>query len=67
MALTHTTPVRPLLVTISLKDEVVPRCSRCNRRLTNPVHAKAGIGPTCARKLGLTMAQAQEVRDGRNA
>lgn len=29
------------------------RCSRCHRPLTNPVHAAAGIGPTCAAKLGL--------------
>lgn len=29
------------------------RCSRCHRALTNPVHAAAGIGPTCAAKLGL--------------
>lgn len=29
------------------------RCRICHRRLTDPRHAAAGIGPTCADKLGL--------------
>ena len=29
------------------------RCSRCHRPLTEPRHAAAGLGPTCAAKLGL--------------
>lgn len=30
------------------------KCRVCNRPLKHPRHVQAGMGPVCARKLGLT-------------
>jgi hypothetical protein len=44
------------------------KCRVCNRPLTNPTHAAAGIGPTCADKLGLSYKrQFKAARRPRNA
>jgi hypothetical protein len=44
------------------------KCRVCNRPLSNPVHAAAGIGPVCADKLGLSYKrQFKAARKPRNA
>lgn len=39
-------------------------CGKCGKRLTVPEHIKAGIGPECAEKLGLSVAKVTKVAKG---
>lgn len=39
-------------------------CRRCHRPLKAPFWVKAGLGPVCARKLGLTPARRQAPTTG---
>lgn len=34
------------------------KCRVCNRPLTNPRHLQAGLGPVCAKKLGVSFVRA---------
>ena len=50
-------------MTLSLDTGPVPvhRCARCHRAVQAPVH---GLGPTCARRLGLVATPAPRRRQG---
>lgn len=41
-------------------EDLIVKCRRCGRTLKNPQAIALGIGAVCARKLGLSMAAAQE-------
>ena len=43
------------------------RCSRCNRKLSNPTHVAAKLGPNCAAKLGLEFKKPPRIAKARES